>query len=135
MTKKTPLLLLLFFAFFGCMRHDGPVIWVKADSFADMVKKYPGAMIIDLRDRDAYDIDHWPGAVPLDASQPEFEGFLRQLSPRQVYLMYDYDGKTSKHVARMMEVLYFHKVYAIKGGWQEIQKWQAKTVQNASNLN
>lgn len=92
-------------------------------------------MIIDLRNRDAYDADHWPGAVPLDASQPEFEDFLRQLSPRQVYLMYDDDGKTSKEVAKIMEYLYFQKVYAIRGGWHEIQKWQEKTVQNASKLN
>lgn len=110
----------------GCNGTDGPVVWVKADDFAKLVKKYPGALIIDLRSRDDFDLDHWPGAVPLHYEHEEFEGFLRQLSPRQVYLMYDYDGKQSKQVASIMEGLYFQKVYAVRGGWERIQIWQEK---------
>ncbi|MCC5916060.1 MAG: rhodanese-like domain-containing protein [Cryomorphaceae bacterium] len=93
---------------------DGPVQLVSEERFAELLRAFPGALIIDVRSPEAHGRGSISRSVNFDFADENFQNKLRQLSSQQVYLLYSDDAKTSKSLVSIMEGLYFREVYILK---------------------
>lgn len=89
------------------------------------------ALVIDIRDRDAYEREHWPGAVNYPYEMIE-EGRVRLPKNRKLILYCDHGGG-SMQMARMLGEQGY-QVASVVGGYESIKKISKNYFKNPRNM-
>lgn len=86
----------------------------------DLLSQDNGVVVVDVRDTDAYQEAHIPGAQHLAMDQ--LSDFCQELKPEQPVLVYCYHGISSRSVAQHLVDLDVANVFSLDGGFET---WQA----------
>ena len=89
------------------------------------------ALVIDIRDRQEYEKEHWPGAVSYPYDQLE-HGSVRLPKNRKLILYCEHGGG-SMQMARMLGEQGYH-VASVVGGYEAMKKILKNYFKNRKNM-
>ncbi|MFN8284060.1 MAG: rhodanese-like domain-containing protein [Chitinophagales bacterium] len=90
--------------------------------FANKIKEYPNAQIIDVRTPEEFSKGHLINAVNIDYHSNDFNKQLDAFDKQQPVFVYCLSGSRSSSAGKKMHKSGFEKVYQLDGG---IIKWRA----------
>ena len=73
----------------------------------------PGSMIIDVRSKKDYEVNHIDGAQHLDALKNNVEAYFHTLNRETPLLVYCNNGSRSNGVLRLLDLMGFKQLYTI----------------------
>lgn len=101
-------------------RKGGPE--VDSDSAISLINR-KNAQIIDLRDPDAFKVEHIANSVNIPATK--IQNCLGQIKKDRPVLLVDNDGRRTHMAAQLLRGTGFKAVYALQGG---LQAWRRNGV-------
>ncbi len=79
----------------------------------------PSFIIIDVRTRKEYELEHIPGAINFDYDSPSFGKSIEALDRNKIYLLYCKSSRTSEEAVQLFKYKGFREAYHIFGGLSE----------------
>lgn len=86
------------------------------ETFTQVIKTDPDAVVIDVRTRAEYSSGHIPQAKNIDIMSGGFEQQLEKLDKQKSYYLYCRSGGRSSSAAAKMGTLGFRNVFNLVGG-------------------
>jgi thiosulfate sulfurtransferase len=90
---------------------------------ANILQKEP-AMLIDVRSKEEYQKEHWPGAK--NFAYEDVQHWERMLPGRQLIILYCEHGGSSMQLARRIS-LQGYRVASVVGGFEAMKNFLRKT--------
>lgn len=91
------------------------------------LQKERGVVILDIRDREAYNRGHLQGCVSCPVN--DVNDFGMRLMPKQRYVLICEHGASSMQLARQLGMKGY-RVATLVGGYEAVRKYQKKVVEN-----
>jgi thiosulfate sulfurtransferase len=88
---------------------------ISCDRAREIIKSIPNLTIVDIRDRESFELNHIPGSIHLD--NQNIEMFLNNTKKDLPMLIYCYHGNSSQGAAKYFVENGFKDVYSMDGGF------------------
>ena len=98
----------------------------------DEMRAARDTVVLDVRTREEYDAGHIPGAVLIDATEPDFAQQVARLDKQKTYLVHCGTGRRSVMACNKMGDAGFTRLHNLLGGmraWRQAGKEVAKDEQ------
>lgn len=97
--------------------HMGTISPQNAFKFIKEHENDSNLVILDVRPRDEFEIEHIHGALNLDYDGHEFKKKVSNIDKEKSYIIYCRSGVRGEYFRGIMRELGFHQVYNILGGF------------------
>jgi len=87
----------------------------------EMINSFPNLTIVDIRDRESFEVNHIPGSIHLD--NQNIEMVLNNTKKDLPLLIYCYHGNSSQGAAKYFVENGFKEVYSMDGGYTKYSSY------------
>lgn len=119
--RTTVFILAFVFLIAGCAPGGGQQDEHLLDlhTFEKKLETTPGRTLLDVRTAQEYGQGHFPGAILIDVTRPDFREKANKLDRSAPVFVYCASGIRSEKAVTVLNNLGFQEVYELEGGFNE----------------